>query len=512
MVSPAHLTSIGMTPRLLVFIPAYNATSTIGWVLSRIPDTLTERFDVHVLVIDDASADDTADKAREYLADHERPFGYTILVNPQNRGYGGNQKLGYTFAVEHGFDLVAMVHGDGQYPPEAIEELVAPLRDPAVGAGFGSRFMREDGARDGGMPGYKRVGNRILTRLQNRILRTGLSEFHSGFRAYSVPALGEIPFHLNSDDFHFDTEIIIQLVRSGLRIAEIDIPTYYGDEVCHVNGVSYGINVLGQSVRAMVHDKGMFYEAKYDVAPTAHTVERYQQKTDFVSPTTLAVDRIGPGNRVLDLGSGTGGLADLLTGRDPGCQVFGADMATPPNLERFAHFWIHDLDGKAALPEEVPAVDSIVMLDVIEHLRNPERFVSQIADYCTTTGSVDKVLVSTGNIGFGLIRLALLFGQFNYGSRGILDRTHTRLFTYGSFRRLFTQAGFEVVDAVGVPAPFPLAVGNRRLADALLGINQLLIGINRRFFAYQIFLEMRPPVAQSRLLAATTDVSSPADR
>ncbi len=496
-----------MTPRLLIFIPAYNASSTIAWVLGRIPDALAERFHVHVLVIDDASVDDTAERARAYFAANERPSAYTILANPRNRGYGGNQKLGYTFAIEHAFDLVVMVHGDGQYPPEAIEALVAPLADRGVGAAFGSRFMRTDGARDGGMPMYKLVGNRILTFLQNRILSTGLSEFHSGFRAYNVDALARIPFHLNSDDFHFDTEIIIQVHRSGLRIAEIDIPTYYGDEVCHVNGVAYGLNVLGQSVRALIHDKGMFYEAKYDVAATAGTVERYQTKTDFLSPTTLAVDRIGTRHRVLDLGSGAGGFADLLTDRDPGCTVFGADMATPPNLDRFARFWVHDLDGKQALPEDVPPVDSIVMLDVIEHLRDPERFVKQIAEYCTQVGTVDRLLVSTGNIGFVLIRLGLLLGQFNYGSRGILDRTHTRLFTFGSFRRLFTQAGFELVDAVGVPVPFPLAVRSRRLAMAMLRVNQVFIRFNLRFFAYQLFLELRPPVAQSRLLAATADFS-----
>ena len=494
-------------PRLLIFIPAYKASSTIGWVLGRIPDTLVDSFDVQVLVIDDASADDTALQAKAYFDEHDRPFEHTILVNPRNQGYGGNQKLGYTFAVENGFDYVVMVHGDGQYPPEAIEEVVAPLKNRAVGAAFGSRFMQPNGARAGGMPLYKIVANRALTRVQNAMLGTHLSEFHSGFRAYSVPVLAQLPFGLNSDNFHFDTEIIIQCIRAGVGIAEINIPTYYGDEVCYVNGVDYGLNVLGQSLRAMIHDRGLFYEAKYDVSEREKSVVRYTTKTDFVSPTTLAADRIEFGSRVLDLGSGAGGIGDLLVDTK-NAKVFGVDIAVPPNKERFAGFWQHDLDGEDPLPGDLPAVDTIVMLDVIEHLRDPERFVESLSAYCDRVGTVKQILVSTGNVGFAVIRIALVLGQFNYGSRGILDRTHTRLFTYSSFRRLFRQAGFEPRDIVGVPAPFPLALEHRRAANLLLRFNQVLIKIWKRMFSYQIFMDLRPPTHPSQLLEASRKAST----
>lgn len=493
-----------MSPRLLVFIPAYNATTTIEWVIDRIPRELSQHFEVHVLVIDDASADDTGLKAQAHLERSVLPFGYTVLVNPENRGYGGNQKLGYTFAIENGYDFVVMVHGDGQYPPEAIEAVVAPLEDPAVVACFGSRFLRPDGAREGGMPLYKRIANRFLTSVQNRVLGTSLSEFHSGFRAYSVSALSRVPFALNSDDFHFDTEIIIQIARLGGEIAEIDIPTYYGDEVCYVNGPLYGLNVLGQTVRAEVHDRGMFYEAKYDVGEEQPHEHRYVPKTDFTSPTTLAAERIGVGHRVLDVGSGAGGIADLLGDR---CEVYGIDVVEPANIDRFAGFWTQNLDTDMTFPEELPAVDTIVLLDVIEHLRDPEGFVRELAAYCERVETVRTVIASTGNIGFGVIRAALLLGQFNYGSRGILDRTHTRLFTYGSFRRLFRHVGFRVVSAKGVPVPFPLAIKNPTIARAAMKINEWLIRLRMSLFAYQIFLELAPPVPQSRLLKASTHAS-----
>lgn len=492
-------------PRLLIFIPAYKASGTIAWVLERIPDDLVDTFDLHVLVVDDASGDDTAETAVAYLHGADRPFTSTVLVNPENRGYGGNQKLGYTYAAEEGFDVVAMVHGDGQYPPEEIGPLVRPIIEDGVGACFGSRFLRKGGAIAGGMPRYKFMANRFLTRIQNRVLDSDLSEFHSGFRAYSVNDLMKLPIHLNSDDFHFDTEIIIQAIRAGMEIAEIDIPTYYGDEVCYVNGTAYGLNVLGQSARAVVHDKGLFYEAKYDVETVDQEV-RYPVKTDFVSPTTLTAAAIEPGSRVLDLGSGAGGVALMLAEKN--CRVFGVDMFEPPNPDLFDQFWLRDLDTSSPLPGDVPPVETIVMLDVIEHLRRPEEFVEAIRDYCENAGTVERLIVSTGNIGFFVVRAALLLGQFNYGSRGILDRTHTRLFTFSSFRRLFRQAGFGEIEVRGIPAPFPMAIENRSIANAGLALNSILIKIKKRLFSYQILLILSPPIAQSRRLADSRVVSA----
>src|SRR5205814_3453044 len=132
----------------------------------------------------------------------------TVLRNEYNQGYGGNQKVGYAYAIAEGFDFVAMVHGDGQYAPEELPNLLAPLRAGDADAVFGSRMMHRLGALKGGMPLYKFIGNRILSTAQNALLQTRLSEFHSGYRIYSVRTLAGIPFDLNSNDFHFDTEII----------------------------------------------------------------------------------------------------------------------------------------------------------------------------------------------------------------------------------------------------------------------------------------------------------------
>src|SRR6202008_996438 len=227
-------------------------------------------------------------------------------------GYGGNQKVGYAFAIAQGFDFVAMVHGDGQYAPEALPMLVRPLVEGRADAVFGSRMLTRFGALQGGMPLYKFVGNHILTSCQNTLLGTKLSEFHSGYRLYSVAALEHIPFRLNSNDFHFDTEIIIQLVNAKLRIAELPIPTYYGDEICRVNGMKYAKDVMIATLQNTLHRAGLLYQRRFDTAEESNL--HYDLKLGYASSHQLALDAVPPGARVLDIGSGPVGIAsELLT-------------------------------------------------------------------------------------------------------------------------------------------------------------------------------------------------------
>src|ERR1700722_10295131 len=229
-------------PRAFEFFFAYNAEKTIREEALRIPATLQEPYEVDVLIIDDSSADATFEQGHAVSREPSLPFPIEVLFNPRNQGYGGNQKLGYHYAMKRGYDFVALIHGDGQYAPECLPELLEPLRKGEAAAVFGSRMLTPSGARQGGMPLYKFVGNKILTWIENKLLRSNLSEFHSGSRIYSTQALAAIPFDRNSNDFHFDTEIIIQLLTARLTIKELPIPTYYGDEICYVNGTRYAFN------------------------------------------------------------------------------------------------------------------------------------------------------------------------------------------------------------------------------------------------------------------------------
>ncbi len=242
-------------PRLLIFIVAYQAERTIDKVIRRIPASLTEAYDVEVLIIDDGSKDQTFRVGVETSHGETWPFRITVLYNPVNQGYGGNQKIGYHYAIENGFDYVALLHGDGQYAPEVLPVLVEPLRRGEADAVFGSRMMKPGDALRGGMPLYKFVGNRILTTIQNILLKTRLTEFHSGYRVYAVEALRKIPFERNTNVFHFDTEIIIQLLFAGQRIKELAIPTYYGDEICRVNGIPYAMNCVRETFKYALKER-----------------------------------------------------------------------------------------------------------------------------------------------------------------------------------------------------------------------------------------------------------------
>ena len=493
-------------PRLLVFIPSYQADRHIEWVIDRIPRDLGEDFDTEIVVFDDASHDQTVAVAQRAFERSDLPYDCRVLSNPRNQGYGGNQKLGYQYGVNAGFDVVVMVHGDGQYPPEEIAAIAHCALEH--GAAFGSRFATERGALDGGMPRYKFVGNKILTRVQNALLTTELTEFHSGFRAYRRDVLETIPFSLNSNDFHFDTEIFIQVIRAGFDIGEIPIRTHYGDEECRVDGMAYAGNVVSQSLRSRLHDMGLFYERKYDVESRDGI---YESKVDFDSPAAMAYSRISPKSTVLDLGSADGFLAGELARKQ--CRVIGVDLVDPEDPTVFERFIRHNLD--TGLPEIEEEIDVVVLLDVVEHLRAPEDFVEELAEFCRRK-RVQRILVSTGNVAFAAQRLMLLLGQFNYGPRGILDMTHTRLFTMRTIGRLFRQAGFRVTSTEGVPAPFPLAIGRGRKADIALALNGAAIRLFPRIFSFQFFLELTRPADLDELIrmshvyaASVIDVTTP---
>jgi glycosyltransferase involved in cell wall biosynthesis len=491
----------GEKSRVLVFIVAYNAEKTILEVVFRIPATLLDTYEVDVLIIDDSSRDATFEKGHSITRDPALPFPITVLFNPKNQGYGGNQKLGYHYALQNGYDFVALIHGDGQYAPECLPELLEPLRKGEAAAVFGSRMLTPSAARRGGMPLYKFVGNKILTWIENKLLRSSLSEFHSGYRIYSTKALAAIPFDRNVNGFHFDTEIIIQLLIARLAIKELPIPTYYGDEICHVNGMKYAFDVVGAALKARLQEAGLFYDRRFDCAPGDSLP--YVPKFSYASPHTFAFERISPGSQVLDIGCAGGYMGSYLV-QQKQCHVDGLD-AFPIVQPGFDAFYLHDLNF--GLPQlDFEKYNYVLMLDVIEHLAKPELFLEQLRRALSMNPSTE-VMLSTANIGFLVTRLMLFIGQFNYGRRGILDLTHTRLFTFGSFERAVKQAGFDILERVGVPAPVPLAMGDNFLSQTLLKINQMFIHLSRGLFSYQIFLRVKPQPTLEFLLKSAQEES-----
>lgn len=230
--------------KVVVVLPAYNAALTLEKTYSEIPFEIVDE----VVLVDDHSKDNTSELGRKLGIRH-------IIRHEQNKGYGGNQKTCYAKALELNTDVVVMLHPDYQYTPLLIHSMVAIIANGLYPVVFGSRILGK-GALKGGMPMYKYVANRFLTLSQNLLMNQKLSEYHTGFRAFSGEVLRSLDFSHNSDDFIFDNEMIAQIFNKGFEIAEITCPTKYFEEASSINfkrSSIYGLGVLKVSMKYMLH-------------------------------------------------------------------------------------------------------------------------------------------------------------------------------------------------------------------------------------------------------------------
>jgi len=438
--TPAHARTSSTPKRVGVLVVAYNAATTLARVLDRLPEAFISGVD-HILIGDDASVDDTHAVATAYQSGSLLPL--TVVRHPENLGYGGNQKAGYRWAISHGLDVVVLLHGDGQYAPEVIEDLVEPLLAGDADAVFGSRMMRRGAARAGGMPAYKYVGNRILSTMQNTLTGLELTEWHSGYRAYRVDALADLDLGSYSDDFDFDTEIILGLHAAGKRIVEVPIPTYYGDEICYVTGMKYARDVTKHVVRFRAAQMGFgsgstgLDETAYELKPSPHS--SHGRLLGWLGRRSPA--------RVLDVGCSDGQFGALV--REQGHHVVGVDIVKHDGVaDRLDDFVEADLEQ--GLPDTGEPYDVVIAADVLEHVTDPAHLLNDMTAALAPGG---RILVSVPNFGHWYPRGRVAVGRFDYDQRGPLDQGHVRFFTRRSFERLVTANGLRVVarDTVGSP-------------------------------------------------------------
>ncbi|NWG91848.1 MAG: glycosyltransferase family 2 protein [Parvularculaceae bacterium] len=225
--------------KIFIVIPAYQAALTLESVFQRIPQAIYDKG-ARIVVVNDGSSDATGEVAR--AAARQRP-NVEVIDHDRNRGYAQAQKTGFTHALAQGADIVALLHSDGQYAPELLPQLLAPLENDEADLVMGSRML-EQGALKGGMPMYKYIANKALTAIENIAYGLNVSEYHSGYMLYSRRCLEAIPFVRLSDTFHFDGEMIMMAGKRKLRIKEIAIPTRYADEKSHLKPIKYGFDVL----------------------------------------------------------------------------------------------------------------------------------------------------------------------------------------------------------------------------------------------------------------------------
>ena len=234
--------------KILIFLPAYNVEKEIFFVIQKIPKEIFNKNSIKILIVNDFSSDNTAKEIEKVLEKFK--YSFEVYNSKSNLGYGGVQKYAFQYAIDNSFEYAIMLHGDGQYTPEVLPDFIEKFQDESLDAVFGSRMMSYKSALKGGMPFYKFLGNICLTFIQNLILNSKISEFHSGYRSFKVEALKKINFRDKANKYHFDTEIIIELLKNKLKILEIYIPTHYGNEVSHLKSIPYGLNVLFTTIKS----------------------------------------------------------------------------------------------------------------------------------------------------------------------------------------------------------------------------------------------------------------------
>jgi len=262
--------------------------------------------------------------------------------------------------------------------------------------------------------------------------------------------------------------------------------------------MKYAKDVIVASTVARLQDYALVYRRNFDV-DRQDGAGRYESKVGFSSPHSVALDLVPPNCTVLDLGCGPGHLCAPLHAK--GVRIIGVDQTRPGSADQFDEFYTAEFaDGR--LPRRLDDVDFVLILDLLEHLTMPEAFCAALREQAQSNPRL-RIIISTGNVGYFVTRFMLFFGHFNYGRRGILDLTHTRLFTFGSLQRLLGECGYIVEREIPVPAPVPLVVHSKAWQRRLMGIQRILMRISRRLFAYQCVIVARPLPTLDTLLERT---------
>ena len=345
-----------------------------------------------------------------------------------------------------------MLHGDGQYAPEMLPDLFRPLVTGEADVVIGSRMIHWRDALQGGMPKYKFLANIFLTQAENLLSGLALSEFHSGFRGYSTRFLRRIPLWENSDEWHFDSHILFQARQAGACIRELPIPTRYGDEVCHVNGVSYGLNCLRSALLYRLHRWGVIRINRYDIAPPSLIEAR--KLDDPYSSHSLVYRRLCEMNlanrKILDLGFGCAGIAAGI--RQHGAVLDGVDR-DPAAIAESGHLFRRVFPNDLNRIDDLPLAekyDVILAADILQFLVDPADILSRLKKYLVKGGLLVVVLPNVVNL---QTRLRILFGKFPLHHRGLLEAQALHFYTLASMRQLLTRAGWQVegTDVTSVP-------------------------------------------------------------
>ncbi len=473
-------------PRFGILVLSYNAKEFIEKTIQRIPIEL-ESVISEIFVFDDNSPDNTYEIAEQLKEVSSWKHKLNVFKNPRNLRYGGNQKIGYSYAIERGIDFVIMLHGDGQYAPEYIPDLILPAVKDKKEVVFASRMINKKDALRGGMPLYKFIGNQVLTRFENLILGTKLFEFHSGYRMYSAEVLKRIPFQENTDEFHFDTQIIIQCRALGVDIFEVPIKTYYGDEECNVDGFKYAKDVILTVIEYRLHQLHFLRTGKYFVK--RELVYKRKRSPHSSHEKILSYLPDGRGKKILEFGGGNGNLYKDMVAKD--YRVICVDKKKTEFSKVLEKDFIYNDNihiNDLGLSREY---DHIILSDNLAQTFSDEGFLKGIQKYIKEDGTA---IIVVPNIANWFYRLSLLLGRFNYGDRGILDRKNLHFYTRDSILNLLERSGYQIeeIDYTGLPFEMVFeTVGKSALMKLVDSCYFKLASLWPSLFAYQFILQAK---------------------
>ena len=392
-------------PKILILVLAINDIDALKETLSNIQSTLFS-YEIEVVVILDVDNYEKIDFGA--LSEPQYEFlNIKALCNPENQGYGGNQKLGYCYAIMNDFDAVVLLHGDSKNASKSVEEIITPILNGSADAVIGSVMLRKEVVKKGciSVSGY--LCNRLLTPCINKILKSNLTDFYSRTRAYSVRVLKSLPFQLNTNDNSFDIQIIIQLLIGELKIKEVPLHSCNRDVVCNIDRLKHSWNLIKISMLSKLHSHFIIYKREFDIGQDK---SHYDLKLDYLSSHSMAIDAVRDNSRVLDIGCNKGYIDKEL--KRKGCYIVGIDCLSINNKAIFNDFLQLNLNKVSKLPT-MDKFDYILMLDIIEHLDNPELFLDKIREKSKL--KQPTVIITTPNVAFFLIRLQLLFSNLIMG-------------------------------------------------------------------------------------------------